>query len=216
MKDFIEIVVTDEANKLWYADDVDTSGLTPPTGFTIGGNWKDYVSPGHSAGECAGMTIQACYVSTTFGDCSFQYLDGYDYQPLKIYASEVDYTGAPCEFTGICVLDVCAPVQVMGAGNSVVRDLILSESYSQNQFATDVRIREITQGDDMLTDDAGVSIRSKDTWVRYQILHTVPRYNNPTGVFDNDQYLVEIICDENHTDFETFMNAWLGGCGIGS
>mgnify|MGYP003111196148 FL=1 len=213
MKDFIQIVVTGEDNKLWYADDVDTSGLTPPTGFTIGGNWKDYVSSGHTAGECAGMTIQACYVSTKFGDCSFQYIDGYDYQPLKIFASEVDYTGSPCNFTGICVLDVCQPVSPMGLGESVVRDLILSESYGQNQFATDIRIREITQGDDMLTDNAGVSIRSKDTWVRYQILHTVPRYNNPTGVFDNDQYLVEIVCDENHTDFETFVNTWLGGCG---
>jgi len=213
MKDFIQIVVTGEDNKLWYADDVDTSGLTPPLGFTIGGNWKDYVSTGHTTNECAGMTIQACYVSTKFGDCSFQYIDGYDYQPLKIFASEVDYTGSPCNFTGICVLDVCQPVSPMGLGESVVRDLILSESYGQNHFSTDIRIREITQGDDILTDDAGASIRSKDTWVRYQILHTVPRYNNPTGVFDNDQYLVEVVCDENHTDFETFVNTWLGGCG---
>jgi len=213
MKDFIEIVVTDEANKLWYADDVDTSGLTPPTGFTIGGNWKNYVTPGHTSGECAGMTIQACYVSTDFGDCSFQYLDGYNYQPLKLYASEVDYTGSPCDFTGICVLDVCQPVQAMGLGESVVRDLIMSESYAQNPFATDIRIREITQGDDMLTNEAGASIRGIDTWVRYYILHTVPRYNNPSGVFDNDQYLIELICDENHTDFQTFMNTWLGGCG---
>ncbi len=213
MKDFIQIVVTGEDNKLWYADDVVTGGLTPPTGFTIGGNWKDYVSSGHTAGECAGMTIQACYVSTDFGDCSFQYLDGYNYQPLKILASEVDYTGSPCEFTGICVLDVCQPVQAMGIGESVVRDLIMSESYAQNPFATDIRIREITQGDDMLTNEAGASIRGIDTWVRYYILHTVPRYNNPSGVFDNDQYLIELICDENHTDFQNFMNTWLGGCG---
>jgi len=213
MKDFIQIVVTGEDNKLWYADDVDTSGLVAPTGFTIGGNWKDYVSTGHTTGECAGLTIEGCYVSTKFGDCSFQYLDGYDYQPIKIFVSEVDYTGNPCEFTGICVSEVCAPVSPMGLGETVVRDLILSESYGQNHFATDIRIREITQGNDILTDDTGASIRSKNTWVRYQILHTVPRYNNPTGVFDNDQYLVEIICDENHTDFQTFMNTWLGGCG---
>ena len=213
MKDFLEIVVTAEDNTLWYADGVDTSGITPPTGFTIGGNWKDYVSPGHSTGECAGMSIQACYVSTDFGDCSFQYLDGYNYQPLKIYASEVDYTGAPCNFTGICVVDVCPPVSPMGLGESVVRDLIMSESYGQNHFSTDMRIREITQGDDMLTDHVPASIRGKDSWYRYQILHTVPRYNNPTGVFDNDQYLVELITDGIETDFESFMTAWLNGCG---
>ena len=212
MKDFLEIVVTDETNKLWYADDVDTSGITPPTGFTIGGNWKDYVSPGHTLGECAGMSIQACYVSTEFGDCSFQYIDGYNYQPLKIYASEVDYTGSPCNFTGICVVDVCPPVSPMGLGESVVRDLILSESYGQNHFATDIRIREITQGNEILEDHAQASIRGKDNWVRYQILHTVPRYNNPTGVFDNDQYLLEIITAGNDTNFENFMASWLGGC----
>jgi len=25
------------------------------------------------------------------------------------------------------------------------------------------------------------------------ILHSIPRYNNPTGTFDNDQYLLEIV-----------------------
>jgi hypothetical protein len=213
MKDFLQIVVTDEANKLWYADGVDTSGLSAPTGFTIGGNWKDYVSPGHTTNECAGMSIQACYVSTDFGDCTFQYIDGYNYQPLKIYASEVDYTGSPCDFTGTCVVEVCPPVSPMGLGESVVRDLILSQSYEQNHLSTDLRIREITQGDDLLKGEGGASIRATDSWTRYQILHTVPRYNNPSGVFDNDQYLVELITDEPHTNFQDFVNAWLAACG---
>ena len=26
----------------------------------------------------------------------------------------------------------------------------------------------------------------------FYVLHTVPRFNNPTGVFDNDQYLIKI------------------------
>ena len=26
----------------------------------------------------------------------------------------------------------------------------------------------------------------------FYLLHTVPRFNNPTGVFDNDQYLIKI------------------------
>jgi len=28
---------------------------------------------------------------------------------------------------------------------------------------------------------------------RLMILHTVPRFNNPSGTFDNDQYLVELV-----------------------
>jgi hypothetical protein len=27
---------------------------------------------------------------------------------------------------------------------------------------------------------------------KFCILHSVPRFNNPSGVFDNDQYLIEI------------------------
>jgi len=28
---------------------------------------------------------------------------------------------------------------------------------------------------------------------KYYLLHSVPRFYNPTGTFDNDQYLVEIV-----------------------
>ena len=31
------------------------------------------------------------------------------------------------------------------------------------------------------------------------MLHSVPRYSNPSGTYDNDQYLLEIIGDEATT-----------------
>jgi hypothetical protein len=37
------------------------------------------------------------------------------------------------------------------------------------------------------------------------LLHSVPRFNNPTGVFDNDRYLLEIITNGVITKLEDFF-----------
>jgi hypothetical protein len=39
------------------------------------------------------------------------------------------------------------------------------------------------------------------------ILHSVPRFNNPTGVFDNDQYLIEIAVPNTVLITQFFQNA---------
>jgi hypothetical protein len=131
-------------------------------------------------------------------------------EPLRIYASEVDYTGAPCEFQTLCVGVECYGRQANGVGETIVRDVILSESYRQNHFSTDFRIREITQGYDIL-DAAGVS--RTGLYDRIYLQHNVPRLYNPTGTFDNDQYLVEIIVPENDPDnvYQTLVD-WLEDC----
>jgi hypothetical protein len=133
-------------------------------------------------------------------------------EPVKIYASEVDYNGDPCAFTGLCVANTCAPIQSAGFGEGIVRELILSEGYNQTPFYTgkDLRIREITQGYDVTnTIDRGTQ------YYRFFIQHSVPRFNNPSGTFDNDQYLLEIItandatADATATAFVTYVNNWL-------
>jgi len=126
---------------------------------------------------------------------------------VRLYASEVDLNGDPCEFTGICVVNECLGTQAMGLGESVVRDLILSESYRQNFFHSDFRIREITQGYDILN-----QINRNALYTRYYLLHSVPRHNNPTGTFDNDQYLLEIITDGPVATFENFVTNWIDNC----
>lgn len=142
--------------------------------------------------ECAGLTLVGAYVDTQFGDCTFQPSDFYGLEPIRIYASEVDLNGDPCAFTGICVVSECEGRQAQGLGETVARDFILSESYRQNHFATDLRIREITQGNAMLGTGAGQVDRT-ELYDRLMILHNVPRFNNPTGTFDNDQYLIELV-----------------------
>jgi len=213
---FILPVVTAENNSLWYKPGTDTSVLTPPAGYTIGGTWDKYVSPGHVAGQYAGITFFGAYVDTKFGDCTFQVSDFYEKEPVRLYASEVDLNGDPCAFSGLCVITECQGRQANGLGETVLRDVILSERYNQNFFHSDFRIREITQGNQILN-----AISRSASYNRFYIQHHVPRFNNASSTFDDDQYLLEVIVADtvNPTDgaqgqaFTTFVNDWLNACG---
>jgi hypothetical protein len=204
---FVLPVVTAEDNSIWYAPGTNVSGLVAPAGYSIGGTWDNYVSPGHTVGQYAGITLYGAYVGTSFDDCTFQTSDFYEKEPVKLYASLVDYAGAPCEFEGLCVVTECEGLQAMGLGESVARDVILSERYRQNFFHSDLRIREITQGNEILN-----TIDRNSFYTRYYLQHSVPRFNNPTSTFDNEQYLLEIITDGVDNQFENFVTNWLSNC----
>jgi hypothetical protein len=203
-KPFIQIVIQDEAGVLWYAPGTSAADLAALGGDT----WDNYVSEGHIDGACAGMIFNGAYVDTKFGDCTFQVTDFFEKQPVKIYPSEVDLNGDPCAFTGICAVIECEGTQAQGLGEQVLRDVIVSESYRQNFFASnDLRIREITQGNQLVS-----AINRNALYTKYYLLHNVPRFNNPTGVFDNDRYLLEVISLDPLTIFQRNVNAWLEGC----
>jgi predicted glycosyltransferase len=95
----------------------------------------------------------------------------------------------------------------MGYGESVARDVILSEQYRQNFFHSDFRIREITQGYSVFD-----YINRNVLYTRYFLQHNVPRFNNPSSTFDNDQYLLEVITCGQQTLFEDFVTDWLADC----
>jgi len=199
LKDFIFPVVYGEDGNIYYPPGTPGAALT----------WDIYdQTTAHTADTCAGLILYGAYVDTRFGDCSFQVTDFFEKEPVKILASMVDYTGDPCVFEGICVIEECCGRQGMGFGETVLRDLILAERYLQNAFHSDIRIREITQGDDLFN-----VITRTAQYYRYFILHSVPRFNNPTGVFDNDQYLLEIITNAPSVQFETDIQTWIEACG---
>jgi len=204
---FFQIAIQDEAGVLWYAP-----GTNPTFLATEGANtWDNYVSPGHTTGACAGLILNGAYVDTRFGDCTFQISDFYEKQPVNLYPSEVDLNGDPCEFTGICVVNECLGSQAMGLGESVLRDVVLSESYRQNFFSSDFRIREITQGNQIVN-----AINRQALYYRTYLQHSVPRFNNPSGTFDNDQYLLEVIFTDaaSAVAFEFNATTWLDNCGV--
>jgi hypothetical protein len=211
---FVQIVVQAEDGTLWYAPGTSATFLAANGADT----WDNYVTTGHVPNACAGLILNGAYVDTKFGDCTFQLSDFYEKEPVKLYASEVDYNGDPCAFTTLCVVTECQGLQVQGLGETVVRDLTMSESYRQNFLATDFRIREITQGNQIVT-----SVDRASLYWRIYLQHNVPRNYNPSGTFDADQYMLEIFALPAQTNaatiatnplatFVTNTLAWLNAC----
>jgi len=204
LKDFVLPVVFDEAGNPWYAPGTTVDPISGIPGSVTSAQWwtaYDSTIP-HVDGACGGLRLFGAFVETKFGNCTFQVTDFFEKEPIKIYASMVDYTGDPCVFEGICVYNDCLGLQGMGFGEQVVRDLIRAESYLQNFFHSgDFRVREITQGYDITS-----AIDRNALYTRYYILHSVPRFNNPTGTFDNDRYLLEIITEAPIGALNTFLS----------
>jgi hypothetical protein len=200
---FIQPVVQAEDGSIWYAPGTSAAFLAANGADT----WNNYVSAGHTDGACAGLILNGAYVDTRFGDCTFQVSDFYEKEPVKLYASEVDLTGEPCLFDSLCVVTECTGLQVQGLGETVLRELVLSESYRQNFLATDFRIREITQGNQIIG-----AIDRGALYYRYVLIHNVPRFNNPSGTFDNDQYALTIFSTSAMATFVSDVTTWLTGC----
>jgi len=215
---FVLPVVVAEDGTLYYKP-----GTLDENGDPYADTWDTYESAGHTEDACAGLILYGAYVDTKFGDCTFQLTDFYEKEPVRIYASEVDYNGDPCTFGGICVITECEGLQANGLGETVLRELTLSESYRQNFLHSDFRIREITQGNQIVD-----AVNRNAYYDRLYLQHNVPRLNNPTGTFDNDQYLLQIFAlagsaEDGVVDgtlnptvqaFYEWLNSWLETCGV--
>ena len=206
-KDFVRPIVYNQYAQPLFA----TAAEAIAAGYTGTELWSTYVSPGYVAGKTAGIRLVSAYVETSFGNCSFQITDNYEKEIVNINASLTDLTGNPCDFSALCITTEVKGFQGQGFGETVLRDIILDESYLQNKFHEDQRLREINQGDQYLS-----AVTRGSTFTRYQITHSVMRHNNPTGVYDNDQYCLNIyVPAATATAFETFMATWLGAAGTG-
>lgn len=162
--------------------------------------------------KIAYLIIEAAYVDTVFGDCSFNPIDFYQKEPIILYASLVDETGNPCltgphinSNTGENTLDIREPVQPEGLGETVLRDYIKSREYEGIHFNRKARKREVE------IDPAFQVVARGDVFTRYYLQFNVPRFSNSTNTFNNDQFLYGFAIDgNNETDaFEALMGAWL-------
>jgi hypothetical protein len=151
-----------------------------------------YVAATSSLGSVnSHMDIVAAYVDTTFGNCTFTPTDKYDLEPLFIYASVVDESGDPCKVECISVSEVQAPAQASGVGETVLRELILDGRYLQNAYPDSSRVDSLRMRE-IEADPALASVTRSGLYDQVLILHNVPRFNNPTSTFDNDQYLLVV------------------------
>jgi hypothetical protein len=182
---------------------------------TTGG--YDPLDPVDAAGVCLKLT--GSYVDTQFGNCSFHPQDFYELAPVKIYTSITDQQGDPCVDQIFCTTQEPTTLakQGNGYGHKLLRDAILFRRYMQEQYVYDPRLREVMDQDNVYTYIVGTSF-----YTTYGILHSVPRFNNPTSTFDNDQYLITIVmpssvCGSNtrDTDFEDWMDDYLAKAGNG-
>ena len=137
----------------------------------------------------ATLHVEGAYTETKFGNCSFDTRDFYGKEPVQIIASVLDETGDPCSDCGTVVNTPGTMASTIG--ETVLRDILMTEAYMQSPYnqgnVDSSRIREIEGSNDILA-----SVDRTALYKTYVIQHTVPRFNNPTGVFDNDQYLYKI------------------------
>ncbi len=201
-KNFVRPIVYTEAGDPLFA----TAAEAVAAGYLATDIWDNYVSPGHTPGANGGIRLASAYVETKFGNCSFQNTDFYEKEIVQMNISLVDLNGDPCTFEGLCVICEHKGYQGQGFGETLLRKIILDERYKQNDFATDIRIREITQGTDLFT-----AVNRNALYTQYTIVHSIPRPQNFNSALDADQYALNIYmpCGAAGTAFEAFMAAWL-------
>lgn len=204
------------------------------TGLTIAGTKAAYVAAASGilgSAVVAGLKLSMAYIDTKFGTCTFTPMDMFDIAPLLAFASIQDESGTPCSIKPYAntsgtsysptlgnsfVKELITPRQVQGTGESVVRDLILSGRYRQEAFpdsmnVNHLRMREIEGNPSVTTFD------KTQTFNTLNILHNVPRFNNPSSTFDNDQYLLTIYIPSGSqaSALTTWISAMLTAAGNG-
>ena len=145
----------------------------------------------------------SCELQTQFGDSSFDTRDFYLMGDLKSIVSMQDETGAaciPCQgfvtFTG----SATAFKQRRTSADTALRDILLTESYRQSPYtqgtrdASRMRQQEGMDGVITAVGRDATSSSCNGAYRVYHLIHNVPRFNNPSGVFNNDQYKIYVAC----------------------
>jgi hypothetical protein len=177
---------------------VDGSGTVDPDTYTV------LTDSGDIDDATGALILTVAYVDTSFGRCSFDPVDHFELEPVIISSAQLmDESGDPCSgFKQLTFTETQAPLTAEGTGEQVIRDLILFHNYRQEPYFTDPRRREV-EGADFVSS----AVTRTGIYDSYYILHSVPRKYNPTGVYNNDQYLLQINVIEN-TDMSNFEN-WI-------
>ena len=178
-----------------------------------GGAWNAVTAAAGTATgahDPARLILTGAYVDTRFGDCSFDPMGHFEKEPVQLLVSELNESG------DICVANfqdaVIVPgMQGEGFGESVIREFILSNRYAQEDFHTDPRMREI------LDDVALSGVSRTATYKTYNILHSIPRSYNPSGMHNSDQYLLTVAVEAGAgaiADMDTLVLAISGAADV--
>jgi len=147
------------------------------------GNFVTITTANNNNEKCQ-LIIEGAYVDTQFGDCSFRPTDFFEKEPVQVFLSELNETGDICDIDFEDATRVAA-VQGSGFGESVIREFILSNRYMQEPWNNDPRMRETA-------DAIAFEIDRTATYKQFNILHSIPRSYNPSGMHNSDQYLLTV------------------------
>ncbi len=187
----VEVTITSAAGQVT----TEYYSIAQALGKAGAGNYVPSTDPNGVEKRSAKVSFVGAYVDTVFGNCSFDTRDHFNAEPVEIIVSQLDETGQPCNDCGVAARTPGSMQQTQG--EEVIRELIMSERYRQSPYnqgnASSARIREIEMSDELLA-----AVDRTATYRAYYVQHSVPRFNNPTGVFDNDQYQYKIYvkCDD--------------------
>lgn len=146
----------------------------------------------------------SCELQTQFSSCSFDTRDFYLLGGLKVMADLQDEAGVPCVackgfFTDVLSTDASTPksadfAQRRTSSETGINDILMTENYRQSPYnqgnRDSARFRQ-QEGMGGIVDALGrdnTDSACNGHFKVYHMIHNVPRFNNPSGVFDNDQY----------------------------
>ena len=188
-----------------------------------------------AAAEQSCMRVSVAYVDTKFQYCTFTPTDFYELQPLNMLFSLTDETGDPCNVQCFEVSGQYSPsgpvgfipkpyvpgqtqpgAQAQGLGESVLRELILAGRYRQEAYPDSSRVESLRMRE-IEANPVLATVNRQGFYNSVNILHSVPRFNNPTGTFDNDQYLLTFYFESgvSAASFVTQLQAVLDACSCG-
>lgn len=165
-----------------------------------GAAWN-VITAANTTAQPSRLVLTGAYVDTQFGNCSFDPKDYFEKEPVQILLSELNESG------DICVNDfedavLVAGVQGSGFGESVIREFILSNRYAQEAWNSDARIREIT-------DSIAFEVDRTGTYKEFNLLHSIPRSYNPSGMHNSDQYLLTVYAPAGSGQAADLEQYWL-------
>jgi hypothetical protein len=219
-------------------DEMGQGGITTQAEFLA--EIQDYVSSFDPTAQGAAefqscMRVSVAYVDTKFQYCTFTPTDFYELQPLNMLFSMTDETGDPCNVQCFTVTGQYAPngpvgfvpvpyappatrpgAQAQGLGESVLRELILAGRYRQEAYPDSSRVESLRMRE-IEANPVLATVNRQGFYNSVNILHSVPRFNNPTGTFDNDQYLLTFYFESgvSAAAFVTQLQAVLDACSCG-
>jgi hypothetical protein len=164
-------------------------------------------TPTDIANVVVGLQLTVVFrTETNFYTCSFDPNDYFESEQLVITSAQlVNEEGKDCaDFTPLALTEKQNSLSPEGTQAQVLRDFLLSISYRQEFFSTNPRMRTVA-GFNRIVDMISSNLR----YTCYYILHQVPRHSNPTGVYDEDQYLIQVAFNPSDTVSQDFLANWL-------